>query len=82
MFAEILGGKKKKESLLRKKFTNSGIFKYIWMIFFKDRIESIVIQAEQFVKSGHFDADNIKAKQEQVVQRYDSLQVWINTVVY
>ncbi|XP_062606729.1 spectrin alpha chain-like isoform X6 [Saccostrea cucullata] len=40
----------------------------------QDRIESIVIQADQFVNSGHFDADNIKAKQEQVVQRYDALQ--------
>lgn len=39
----------------------------------QDRIESIGIQADQFVNSGHFDADNIKTKQEQVVQRYDAL---------
>lgn len=42
---------------------------------FQDRIESIGIQADQFVNSGHFDADNIKTKQEQVVQRYDALLV-------
>lgn len=42
---------------------------------FQDRIEGIGIQADQFVNSGHFDADNIKTKQEQVVQRYDALLV-------
>ncbi|KAK3088368.1 hypothetical protein FSP39_018301 [Pinctada imbricata] len=40
----------------------------------QDRIEGIVIQADQFVQSGHFDADNIKDKQNQVVQRYEALQ--------
>lgn len=44
-------------------------------LMFQDRIESIGIQADQFVNSGHFDADNIKTKQEQVVQRYDALLV-------
>ncbi|XP_060065678.1 spectrin alpha chain-like isoform X1 [Ylistrum balloti] len=40
----------------------------------QDRIDGIVIQADQFVESGHFDAENIKAKQIQVVQRYETLQ--------
>lgn len=29
----------------------------------QDRIEGIKITADQFVDSGHFDADNIRAKQ-------------------
>lgn len=45
----------------------------------QDRMESIGIQADQFVNSGHFDADNIKTKQDQVVQRYDALQVETQT---
>ncbi|XP_021352010.1 spectrin alpha chain-like [Mizuhopecten yessoensis] len=40
----------------------------------QDRIDGIVIQADQFVESGHFDSENIKAKQIQVVQRYETLQ--------
>ena len=39
-----------------------------------DRIESITQAAEQFVSSGHFDADNIRAKQEQMQSRYSALQ--------
>ncbi|XP_011638312.1 spectrin alpha chain [Pogonomyrmex barbatus] len=39
-----------------------------------DRIDGIAQAAEQFVKSGHFDADNIKAKQEQLQGRYAALQ--------
>ncbi|EZA49654.1 hypothetical protein DMN91_005852 [Ooceraea biroi] len=39
-----------------------------------DRIDSITQAAEQFVKSGHFDADNIKTKQEQLQTRYAALQ--------
>ncbi|KOC66045.1 Spectrin alpha chain [Habropoda laboriosa] len=39
-----------------------------------DRIDSIAQAAEQFVKSGHFDADNIKSKQEQLQARYAALQ--------
>ncbi|XP_071155968.1 spectrin alpha chain-like isoform X8 [Mytilus edulis] len=39
----------------------------------QDRVDGIVIQANQFVESGHFDADNIRKKQEDVVQRYDGL---------
>ncbi|XP_072752026.1 spectrin alpha chain [Anoplolepis gracilipes] len=39
-----------------------------------DRIDSIAQAAEQFVTSGHFDADNIKAKQEQLQARYSALQ--------
>ncbi|KYQ58537.1 Spectrin alpha chain [Trachymyrmex zeteki] len=39
-----------------------------------DRIDSIAQAAEQFVKSGHFDADNIKAKQDQLQTRYAALQ--------
>ncbi|KAJ8300491.1 hypothetical protein KUTeg_022010 [Tegillarca granosa] len=40
----------------------------------QDRIEGITIQANQFVESGHFDADNIKAKEQEVVDRYNALQ--------
>jgi spectrin alpha len=32
-----------------------------------------VIQANQFVESGHFDADNIRKKQEDVCRRYEAL---------
>lgn len=39
----------------------------------QDRIDGIVIQANQFVESGHFDADNIRKKQEDVVRRYEAL---------
>lgn len=39
-----------------------------------DRIESIAQAAENFVSSGHFDADNIKAKQDQLQGRYSALQ--------
>lgn len=39
-----------------------------------DRIDSISQAAEQFVESGHFDADNIRAKQEQLQGRYSALQ--------
>lgn len=39
-----------------------------------DRIESIAQAAEQFVKQGHFDADNIKSKQDQLQARYSALQ--------
>lgn len=39
----------------------------------QDRIDGIVIQANQFVESGHFDADNIRKKQEDVVKRYEAL---------
>lgn len=40
----------------------------------QDRIDSIVENAEKLVEAGHFDADNIRAKQEQLVDRYKSLQ--------
>ncbi|KAH0952782.1 hypothetical protein HN011_011760 [Eciton burchellii] len=39
-----------------------------------DRIDGITQAAEQFVKSGHFDADNIKTKQDQLQGRYSALQ--------
>jgi len=39
-----------------------------------DRIDSITQAAEQFVNSGHFDADNIKTKQIQLQGRYSALQ--------
>lgn len=32
-----------------------------------------MIQANQFVESGHFDADNIRKKQEDVCRRYEAL---------
>ncbi|XP_053988880.1 spectrin alpha chain isoform X1 [Hylaeus anthracinus] len=39
-----------------------------------DRIEGITQAAEQFIKSGHFDANNIKVKQDQLQGRYSALQ--------
>ncbi len=41
----------------------------------QDRIDGIVKASENFVQAGHFDADTIKAKQEQVVHRYKTLTV-------
>ncbi|EEB17271.1 Spectrin alpha chain, putative [Pediculus humanus corporis] len=40
----------------------------------QDRIDGIVHAAETFVERGHFDADNIKAKQEALSERYAALQ--------
>ncbi|XP_075691230.1 spectrin alpha chain, non-erythrocytic 1 isoform X3 [Rhinoderma darwinii] len=40
----------------------------------QDRIDGITIQARQFQDAGHFDADNIKNKQEALVARYDALK--------
>lgn len=40
----------------------------------KDRIDGINIQARQFQEAGHFDADNIKKKQETLVSRYEALK--------
>ncbi|KAG9477643.1 hypothetical protein GDO78_012912 [Eleutherodactylus coqui] len=40
----------------------------------QDRIDGITIQARQFQEAGHFDADNIKKKQEALVARYDALK--------
>ncbi|XP_043463580.1 spectrin alpha chain [Leptopilina heterotoma] len=39
-----------------------------------DRIEAINQAAENFISSGHFDADNIKTKQDQLQNRYSALQ--------
>lgn len=38
-----------------------------------ERIEAIRNQAEQFIERGHFDADNIKAKRDALVNRYTAL---------
>uniref|UniRef100_A0A8C5QUK2 Spectrin alpha chain, non-erythrocytic 1 n=1 Tax=Leptobrachium leishanense TaxID=445787 RepID=A0A8C5QUK2_9ANUR len=40
----------------------------------QDRIDGITIQGRQFQEAGHFDADNIKKKQEALVGRYDALK--------
>ncbi|XP_066994168.1 spectrin alpha chain isoform X2 [Anabrus simplex] len=40
----------------------------------QDRIESIKVAASQFVERGHFDADNIKAKEVALTERYSALQ--------
>lgn len=40
----------------------------------KDRIDGITIQARQFQEAGHFDADNIRKKQDALVVRYDALR--------
>ncbi|XP_034234548.1 spectrin alpha chain isoform X1 [Thrips palmi] len=39
-----------------------------------DRVEGIRTASQQFVERGHFDADNIKSKQEGVTERYAALQ--------
>lgn len=39
-----------------------------------DRVEGIRTASQQFVERGHFDADNIKSKQEGVTDRYAALQ--------
>ncbi|XP_034950894.1 spectrin alpha chain [Chelonus insularis] len=39
-----------------------------------DRIDAIAQAAEQFVSTGHFDAENIKTKQQQLQARYSALQ--------
>ena len=41
----------------------------------QDRIDGIVNASENFCQAGHFDADTIKVKQEQVVHRYKTLAV-------
>uniref|UniRef100_A0AAQ4Q8H5 Spectrin alpha, non-erythrocytic 1 n=1 Tax=Gasterosteus aculeatus aculeatus TaxID=481459 RepID=A0AAQ4Q8H5_GASAC len=40
----------------------------------QDRIDGITIQARQFQEAGHFDADNIRKKQEALVARYEGLR--------
>jgi spectrin alpha len=40
----------------------------------QDRVDGVVIQANQFVEGGHFDADAIKAKQSALIERYKTLQ--------
>ncbi|KAL4825844.1 hypothetical protein H8958_012048 [Nasalis larvatus] len=40
----------------------------------EDRIDGITIQARQFQDAGHFDAENIKKKQEALVARYEALK--------
>ncbi|XP_069695868.1 spectrin alpha chain isoform X3 [Periplaneta americana] len=40
----------------------------------QDRIEGIRVAGSQFVERGHFDADNIKAKEVALTERYSALQ--------
>uniref|UniRef100_H3CBT9 Spectrin alpha chain, non-erythrocytic 1 n=1 Tax=Tetraodon nigroviridis TaxID=99883 RepID=H3CBT9_TETNG len=40
----------------------------------QDRIDGISIQARQFQEAGHFDADNIRRKQEALALRYEALR--------
>lgn len=44
----------------------------------QDRIDGVVIQANQFVQRGHFDAEAIKAKQVGLLDRYNALQAPMN----
>lgn len=46
----------------------------VWINLFQDRIDGITIQARQFQEAGHFDADNIRKKQEALVLRYEALR--------
>ncbi|XP_065209601.1 spectrin alpha chain isoform X2 [Planococcus citri] len=43
-----------------------------------DRIESIRAAADEFIQRGHFDADNIRAKQVALCDRYNALQKPMN----
>nr|XP_032800960.1 spectrin alpha chain, non-erythrocytic 1 isoform X8 [Petromyzon marinus] len=40
----------------------------------QDRIDGVSIQAKQFQEAGHFDADAIRTKQEDLVGRYEALR--------
>ncbi|CAE1318323.1 SPTA [Acanthosepion pharaonis] len=40
----------------------------------QDRIDGIHVQAQTFVESSHFDAENIEKKEAQVLKRYNNLQ--------
>ena len=40
----------------------------------QDRIDGVRIAADQFVEKGHFDAENIKSKQQALQERYNALQ--------
>ncbi|XP_023929927.1 spectrin alpha chain-like isoform X4 [Lingula anatina] len=44
----------------------------------QDRVDSISQQADEFVDNGHFDADNIVAKKDAMVERYNALQEPMN----
>lgn len=39
----------------------------------QDRVVSIKVTAQKFIESGHFDADNIRNKEETLTKRYDAL---------
>ena len=41
----------------------------------QDRIDGVKIQCQQFQTAGHFDADNITKKTDNLVARYSTLQV-------
>ena len=40
----------------------------------QDRIDGVKIQCQQFQTAGHFDADNIAKKTDNLVERYSTLQ--------
>lgn len=50
------------------------IYKVSFQCLSQDRIDGITIQARQFQDGGHFDADNIRKKQEALVVRYEALR--------
>lgn len=52
-------------------FFNGELF---FITLWQDRIDGITIQAKQFQEAGHFDADNIRKKQEAMVARYEALK--------
>lgn len=53
---------------------SSGMANKAWIFLSQDRIDGITIQARQFQEAGHFDADNIRKKQEALVVRYEALR--------
>lgn len=55
-------------------FEHNSELQMLELFFFQDRIDGITIQARQFQEAGHFDADNIRKKQEALVVRYEALR--------
>ncbi|CAF90368.1 unnamed protein product [Tetraodon nigroviridis] len=51
-----------------------GLLRVNSLISSQDRIDGISIQARQFQEAGHFDADNIRRKQEALALRYEALR--------
>jgi len=51
-----------------------SLLQCIFTLAIQDRIDGITQAADEFVDKGHFDAENIKEKQKQLLDRYEALQ--------